>query len=75
MKMSSRCLKKNELIVLFFIIFSMIICFSYLNDTFFLLDDMPFHLNRISDLRDNLINGKFLSTISDKTLNVYGYAN
>lgn len=75
MKMSSRCLKKNELIVLFFIIFSMIICFSYLNDTFFLLDDMPFHLNRISDLRDNLINGKFLSTISDKTLNGYGYAN
>lgn len=67
--------KTKFYIVLFFCISSLIMCLGYFNNSLVLLDDMTFHLNRISDLKDSLRNGYFFATISDKTLSGYGYAN
>lgn len=67
--------KTKFYIALFFCISSLIMCLGYFNNSLVLLDDMTFHLNRISDLKDSLRNGYFFATISDKTLSGYGYAN
>lgn len=67
--------RKKVCLFVFFIVYSLVLCSSYFNDSLVLLDDTAFHLNRISDLKDSLKNGYYLATITDKTLDGYGYAN
>lgn len=49
--------------------------YPYLNNRIFYAHDLPYHLNRIISIAENVKNGDFLSLIHSRVLNNLGYAN
>lgn len=68
--------QKKELSIFCILIgLSLFLCYPFLKSYINIMDDMPFHLNRIVSLADNLKAGELLPTIYGNSIAGYGYAN
>lgn len=69
--------KVIDIIKLIIIIFAISIfsVYPYLNNKIFYAHDLPYHLNRILSMTENIKSGDFLSLIHTRLLNNLGYAN
>lgn len=69
--------KLIDILKLLIIIFgiSVFTVFPYLNNKIFYAHDLPYHLNRILSITENIKNGDILSLIHTRELNGLGYAN
>lgn len=68
--------QKKEFSIFFILIgLSLFLCYPFFNGYINIMDDMPFHLNRIMSLADNLKAGEILPTVYGNSLAGYGYAN
>ena len=72
-------MKKRVIDILKFLIIvfaiSIFAVYPYLNNRIFYAHDLPYHLNRIISIVENIKNGDFLSLIHSRLLNNLGYAN
>lgn len=74
MKNSKKVVNILKLLVIIFGI-SIFAVYPYLNNRIFYAHDLPYHLNRILSMTENIKNGDFLSLIHSRLLNNLGYAN
>ncbi len=74
MKNSKRIVNILKLLIVIFGI-SIFAVYPYLNNRIFYAHDLPYHLNRILSMSENISNGDFLSLIHSRVLNNLGYAN
>ncbi len=74
MKNSKKIVNSLKLLIVIFGI-SIFAVYPYLNNRIFYAHDLPYHLNRILSMNENIKNGDFLSLIHSRVLNNLGYAN
>ena len=74
MKNSKKLLNILKFLIVIFGI-SIFAIYPYLNNRIFYAHDLPYHLNRILSITENIKNGDFLSLIHSRVLNNLGYAN
>lgn len=71
-------MKNKKSLLVFSILFVISLCLQYsfiTNNGINAMDDMPFHLNRIQCLAENLKTGVILPSVYGSAINGYGYAN
>lgn len=74
MKNREKIIDILRLVIIIFGI-SVFAIYPYLNNRIFYAHDLPYHLNRILSITENIENGDFLSLIHSRLLNNLGYAN
>lgn len=74
MKNSKKVLNVLKVLIVIFGI-SVFAVYPYLNNRIFYAHDLPYHLNRILSMTENIKTGDFLSLIHSRVLNNLGYAN
>lgn len=74
MKNNKKIVNILKLLIIIFGI-SIFTVYPYLNNRIFYAHDLPYHLNRILSITENIKNGDFFSLIHSRLLNNLGYAN
>ncbi len=74
MKVNKKLVDILRLIIIIFGI-SIFAVYPYFNNRIFYAHDLPYHLNRILSITENIKNGDLLSLIHSRLLNNLGYAN